>query len=107
MLLVVLKIDSDENTAALMESIDGSICSEATQPQKVVRNNSVHASDGHSGRGQHAGMGCNTTEQPWARLLGAVRMLVLLAPVSWHRLSLGAACARAVSRIPLGSSRVL
>ena len=45
MLLVVLKIDSDENTAALMESIDGSICSEATQPQKVVRNNLEHASE--------------------------------------------------------------
>ena len=44
MLLIILKISSDERTAALMESINGSICSEATQPWKVIRNDSDHAS---------------------------------------------------------------
>jgi len=39
-LLIALKINSDEMTAALMESIPGSICSEATQPWKVIRNDS-------------------------------------------------------------------
>ena len=107
MLLVELKIDSDENTAALMKSILSSNCSESTQPQKVVRNDSEHASDGHSRRGQRAGIGCNATEQPWARLLDAVRMLVFLAPVCRGAASLGAACARAVACIPPGSSHAL
>jgi hypothetical protein len=50
-LLVVLKIDSAEKIAALMESIHGSIHSEAARPQLVDRNASKHDSDGQSGRG--------------------------------------------------------
>ena len=76
----MLKIDSDEKTASLMESVCGSISSEATRPQKVGRNDSEYGSDGQSGRGQRAGTACSAREQRWARLLGAMRMLMLLAP---------------------------
>ena len=39
----MLKIDSDSKIAALMESIAGSISSEATRPQRVDRNNEAGA----------------------------------------------------------------
>ena len=59
----MLKIDGDETIAALMESICGPVSSEATRPQKVDRNDSEHGLDGHSGRGQRAGIACSAREQ--------------------------------------------
>ena len=76
MMLVVPKINSDEMTAALMESIRSSISGEATRPQQVDRNDLQHASNGQSGRGHSAGTSCNAREQQWARILRAMRMLV-------------------------------
>ena len=103
----MLKIDGDETIAALMESICGPVSSEATRPQKVDRNDSEHGSDGQSGRGQCEGTACSAREQRWARLLGAMRMLMLLAPLSRDQISLAAACARVIARIPPRPSRVL
>jgi hypothetical protein len=103
----VLKIDGGSNIAALMESVRGSISSEAAGPQKVDRNDPEHGSDGQSGRGQRAGTACSAREQRWARLLGAMRMLMLLAPLSRDQISLAAACARVIARIPPRPSRVL
>ena len=62
MMLVVPKINSDEMTTALMESIRGSISGEATRPQQVDHD-LEHGSDRQSGRGQRAGTTCNATEQ--------------------------------------------
>ena len=76
MMLVVPKINSDEMTAALMESIRSSISGEATRPQQVDHHDLEHGSDGQSGRGQRAGTACNAREQRWARFLGTMRMLV-------------------------------
>ena len=59
----MLKINGDSKIAALMESIRGPISSEATRPQKVDRNDSEHGLDGHSGRGQRAGVACSAREQ--------------------------------------------
>ena len=78
----MLKLNGDSKIAALMESIRGPISSEATRPQKVDRNDSEHGSDGQSGCGQCEGTACSAREQRWARLLGAMRMLMLLAPLS-------------------------
>ena len=103
----MLKIDGDETIAALMESICGPVSSEATRPQKVDRNDSEHCSDGQSGRSRRAGMACNAREQRWARLLGAMRMLVLLGAVAVGASSLISACARIIARIPPRPSRVL
>ena len=74
-MLVVPKINSDEMTTALMESIRGSISGEATRPQQVDRNDLQHASNGQSGRGHSACTSCNAREQQWARILRAMRML--------------------------------
>ena len=101
------KVDSDEKIAALMESIRGSIGSEATRPQKVYRNDPEHASDTQSGRAKRAGTGCSAREQRAAHVVVAMGMLVLLAPLSWSQSSPAAACARAYRRIPPGPSRVL
>ena len=103
----MLKIDCDKKTAALKEAIRGSICSEATWLQKVDHNDSECGLDEQSGCSQRGGMGCGAKEQYWARLLGAVSMLVLLAPLPWAQLSLAAACARVIACIPPGSSRTL
>ena len=103
----MLKIDSNEKTAALMESIHGSNCSEATRPQNVDRNNLEHAFHGQHGRGRLEGVACGARERRWARVLGAVRMLVSRVPLSWDQLTLGAACARVFARIPAGPFRLL
>ena len=101
------KVDSNEKIVALMESIRGSIGSEATRPQKVYRNDPEHASDTQSGRAKRAGTGCSAREQRAAHVVVAMGMLVLLAPLSWSQSSPAAACARAYRRIPPGPSRVL
>ena len=94
-------------TAALMESIIGSICSEAAQPQKFVGNLSEHGSDGQSEQEQRRGVVCDARKQGWTRLSGAMCMLVSRALSSWEQLTLAAACARVISRIHPGLSCVL
>ena len=89
----MLKIDCDKKTAALKEAIRGSICSETTWLQKVDHNDSECASDDPSGHSQRKYMGCGAKEQYWARLLGTVSMLLLLAPLSWAALSCCSLCA--------------
>ena len=94
-------------TAALMESILGSISSEAPQPQKVVGNLFERGSDEQSEQDQLVGMGCEARKQGWTRLSGAMCMLVSRAPSSWDQLTLAAACARVILHIHPGLSRVL
>ena len=75
------KVDSNEKIVALMESIRGSIGSEATRPQKVYRNDPEHASDTQSGRAKRAGTGCSAREQRAAHVVVAMGMLVLLRAI--------------------------
>ena len=90
-----------------MESILGSICSEAAQPQKVIGNLLDQASDGQSEHEQRVGVACDARKQGWTRSSGAMCLLVSRAPSSWDQLTLAATCARVISHIHPGRSCVL